>query len=541
MISEYLLTFDTRLLPMEEVDCLVIGAGVAGLRVAAGLEGQRVLITCKGSLNDSSSWHAQGGIAVALSEGDSLQSHILDTMEAGCGINNQDSVKILVEEGIARVRELISWGARFDMKDGQVHFSREAAHSFDRILHANGDAIGKELVRVLLAKIASRKEIRITDRLFLVDLLSVSGIVYGALFFDLRAGSLLPIRAKTVVLASGGASSIYQESTNPAGIIGDAQSAFFRKGGILSDLEFFQFHPTTLYLAGAPRFLISEAVRGEGGILRDKAGIPFMEQIHPRKDLAPRDIVSRAMVTRMKETGTNTIFLDVRHLHKIFLKERFPLIYRTCLDYGIDIASDPIPVRPAAHYCMGGIRTDINGRSSLENLYACGEAACTGVHGANRLASNSLLESLVFGARTAKTICRHIDTIKKEDIECAFSFQKGKKRILIDTEDLRRSIKSLLWKNVGIERSAEGLAEAERRLSIWQKYAFSKAFDSIAGWEIQNMLLLGRVMTFLAYRRTESRGAHFRCDYPDRDDIAWKMHQTISSEDPFFLSPEDRL
>ncbi len=533
MIPDYIISFSTNILPVEEVDCLIIGAGIAGLRASLELKGLNVLVVNKASVFDSCSYNAQGGIAVSIPPEDSPHLHLEDTLKAGCFLNDIEAVKVLVEEAPDRIKELIDWGAQFDRKNNDFDFTREAAHSVNRILHSHGDKTGQELIRVLLKKIHESLNIRIVDGYFLVDLVGIEDKIYGAILFNRKKKKTVFVSAKKVIFASGGASQIYQEATNPISIIGDGQSAVLRKNGILSNMEFVQFHPTTLYLAGAPRFLISESVRGEGGILVDKNGLPFMELYHPLKELAPRDIVSRAIISHMKKTFSHCVYLDIKKLSPVFIKSRFPGIYETCLQYGLDITKSFIPVRPAAHYFMGGIKTDLYGKTSLINLFACGESADTGVQGANRLASNSLLEGLVFGARTGKMVKEEIKKYEhKREIKISHSV-KQKENLYIDCDDLRRSIKSLMWKNVGIERQGGLLKETIERLDNWTGYVFLKEFPDISGWEVQNMLILAKSIAISSLRREESRGAHYRVDFPETDDAKWKKPQTITKKDLF--------
>ncbi|MCM8815779.1 MAG: FAD-binding protein, partial [Candidatus Omnitrophica bacterium] len=444
-----------------------------------------------------------------------------------------------VNEGIERVKELIEWGCKFDAGPEGLHRTKEAAHSFPRILHARGDATGKEIVHTLLAKISEFPDVIIRGNFFLVDLVTRENAVWGGIFYDETTGGLVFIRARKTIVASGGFGQLFQETTNPVSITGDLQAAVFRKGGLVRDMEFYQFHPTALYMAGVPRFLISESVRGEGGILVNVRGERFMKNYHPAMELAPRDVVSRAIVSEMRRTGSTCVYLDLTKLNHNFLISRFPQIYRFCLEYGIDITKDLIPVRPCAHYAMGGIATDESGRTNLENLFACGEVACTGVHGANRLASNSLLEGLVFGARAGRMVREEISASNQ-----SIHFQIPKYRVkhhngpFIDVYDLHRSIKSLMWKNAGIERDAQNLKEAISRLQTWAKYIFLNEFSSPAGWEVQNMFILSLVMTHAAYRRKESRGAHYRKDFPETDDINWKKSQTFIKHD-FLIEREE--
>ncbi len=424
---------------------------------------------------------------------------------------------------------MIDWGCQFDKKEGKFDLTMEGAHSYPRIFHAKGDATGREIVRTFLSKISSMPDVVIKGNFFLVDLVSDGeNSICGGLFYDSEKSSFVFVKAKKTIVASGGYGQIFQETTNPLTITGDLQSAVFRKGGELIDIEFYQFHPTTLYMAGVPRFLISESVRGEGGFLVNNSGERFMENYHPEMELAPRDVVSRAIVSEMRITNSNCVYLDLRKLDSEFIIKRFPQIYNFCLNYGLDITKQLIPVRPAAHYAMGGIKTDIWGKTNLENLYACGEVACTGVHGANRLASNSLLEGLVFGSRSGKKIRDEISKSKPDLTKKIPSYSvKHHDGPFIDIYDLQRSIKSLMWKNVGIERDEQLLLQAKSKLEDWGKYIFLREFSNPSGWEVQNMFILSLVMTCAALSRKESRGAHYRRDFPQTDE-RWKKRQIFT-------------
>lgn len=531
MIPDYLISFNPDFLSEEEVDCLIIGSGIAGLRAAIELDGFKVLVTCKNDPFDGCTYHAQGGIAVALFPPDSPQAHFQDTISAGCFLNDREATRILVNDGIYRVKELIDWGCKFDRNNGNLDFTKEAAHSFPRILHARGDATGKEIIHTLLSKIGEIPGIILRGKLFLVDLVSDETAVTGGIFYDVTEENLLLVRAKKTIIASGGFGQIFQETTNPSTITGDLQAAVFRKNGMLGDMEFYQFHPTTLYMAGVPRFLISESVRGEGAVLLNIYGERFMKNYHPDMELAPRDVVSRAIVSEMRRTNSSCVYLSLKSLKPDFVISRFPQIYRFCLDYGLDITKDLIPVRPCAHYAMGGIVTDVCGKTNLENLFACGECACTGVHGANRLASNSLLEGLVFGARAGMKVREEISSMK-HNIHSRISSYKVRQQDgpFIDIYDLQRSIKSLMWKNVSIERDKGCLQEALQKMEEWAKYIFRKEFFTPAGWEVQNMFILSLVMTKAALMREESRGAHFRKDFPQSDE-KWNKRQKFTKED----------
>ena len=531
MVPEYIVSFNTSFFPVEEVDFLIVGGGIAGLRAAIELKDYNTVIIYKNGLEETTTYNAQGGIAVGIGENDSPENHLEDTIRVGCGINKKEAVKILVYEGIERVKELIDWGINFDKINGKYHFTKEGGHSSKRILHANGDMTGREIIKTLYKIISLYPKIKIFHNFFLIDLITFDDEVRGALILDCSKNSLLIIQARSIILATGGAGQIFQETTNPPSITGDGHSAAYRKGAEFTDLEFFQFHPTTLYIAGAPRFLISEAVRGEGGVLRNVNGEKFMESYHPLGDLAPRDIVARAIVDQMKKTNSNCVFLDVSNIPLSIFKKRFPYIYSVCNLYKIKIPKEPIPVRPSAHYFMGGIRTDLWGRTNLKNLYACGEIACTGVHGANRLASNSLLEGLVFGARVGKIIKENLPP-KAGRIKIKYNFPQ-KTDILIDREDLKRSIRSLMWRNVGIERDNELLSYAYEKLKNWEKYAFIKEFSEKSGFESQNMLILATLIAKSALIRKESRGVHYRSDYK-RVQNEWEKHIIFKKRRIFF-------
>src|SRR5712671_2750375 len=393
-----------------ETDFIVVGAGVAGLRAAIELaQSGRVLVLTKQEITESATQYAQGGIAVALSDEDEISLHLQDTLSAGDGLVNPEAARVLVEEGPERIQELISWGTQFDREGTKLTFTREGAHSRSRVLHAHGDSTGREIGRALHAKASSLKNISFSEFEFTAMLCMDSGRVIGVSLIS-GAGEMHTVTSRAVLLATGGAGHVYSNTTNPAVATTDGVAMAYRAGAEISDMEFVQFHPTALYVKNAPRFLLSEALRGEGAVLRNSELHRFMPKYHDMADLAPRDVVARAIaheldVCRLKEP---VVYLDLTHRKADHIKARFPRIYETCLRYNVDITVDQIPVRPAAHYLMGGIRTDLDGRSSLPGLYAAGEAACTGVHGANRLASNSLLEGLVFGARAAVAMVKEL-------------------------------------------------------------------------------------------------------------------------------------
>lgn len=526
-IPEYLIDFNLSQLSRLKTDILIVGSGIAGL--TSGLTASdygKVLIITKGQVDENASSNAQGGVAVTLRREDSWKLHLEDTLRCGEGLSQRVAVELLVREGVRRVKDLIEKGANFDYVKGKIDFSKEGAHSRSRVIHARGDATGKEIERVLLKETRKNPAIRIIKNLFLIDLLRQEGEVFGAIAFDGIKKKVIAIIAKKVILATGGAGQLYQETTNPSVSTGDSLAIAYRAGATLSNLEFFQFHPTALYLAGTPRFLISESTRGEGATLVNKKRKRFMQHYHKLAELAPRDVVSRAIVNEMKKTRGNCVYLDLTSLNEEFVKKRFPHIRRICSDYGLEITRDLIPVRPAAHYLMGGIKTDLVGRTDVENLYAAGETAEAGIHGANRLASNSLLECLVFGYRAGKNAGK---SIKKKGIKTPrISFSgRWEERKHLDLSDLERSLHVLMWRNAGIEREKNGLEEALQKIRFWQKYALRTLRTTLKGWEMQNMLIAALLVIESALKRQESRGAHFRLDFPEKDEKKWRRNTLI--------------
>ncbi|HZL55476.1 MAG TPA: L-aspartate oxidase [Bryobacteraceae bacterium] len=489
-------------------DFLVIGAGVAGLRAAIELaKAGKVLVIAKDSLRESSSEYAQGGIAVALSDEDEVALHEQDTLYAGDGLCNRDAVHTLVEEGPAAIQDLIEWGAEFDREGQQLSFTREGAHSRNRILHAHGDSTGREIARTLFKKASSLPNVSFESYAAVVDLLVAHGRVVGAVVFDENANTLREIRSRAVLLATGGLGRVFRETTNPDVATGDGVAMAWRAGARIDNIEFVQFHPTALHVEGAPRFLLSEALRGEGAVLRNNAGEAFMQRYHPLKDLAPRDVVSRSIVTEMRLTGTPHVWLDLTSRSADFIRARFPRIYETCLAYGVDIAAQAAPVHPAAHYAMGGVYTDLEGRSSLASLYAAGEVACTGVHGANRLASNSLLEAVVFGARAGRTMMAEAGA---EEAGPACSAP------LLAPQSSEPELRDLTWEYCGISRSRNGLEAAIQHLDrvIWE----SAEHPGLPAIELRNMHEVAALIARCALWREESRGAHYRTDFPEKRD-----------------------
>jgi L-aspartate oxidase len=478
---------------------LVIGAGVAGLRAAIELsQTGPVLVVAKDSLRESSSEYAQGGIAVALSDEDDVALHEQDTIYAGDGLCDRVAVEVLVEEGPPAVEELIGWGAEFDRDGTRLAFTREGAHSRNRILHAHGDSTGREIARTLYRKASSLSNVRLASYSSISDLLPAGDGVGGAVLNG------EPVAARAVLLATGGLGRVYRNTTNPEVATGDGVAMAYRAGAEIQDIEFVQFHPTALQLEAAPSFLLSEALRGEGAQLRNTAGERFMERYHPLLELAPRDVVARAIVSEMKATGAGHVFLDLSHRAAGFVRARFPRIYETCLRYGIDLEKQAAPVAPAAHYAMGGVRTDLDGLTSLLGLYAAGEVACTGVHGANRLASNSLLEALVFGARAARAM---VDANARSgwQAKSATDPQIGAPAPLGPMT--LAAVQDLAWSHCGIVRDAAGLREAVARLEATRPEAEASSAHLVA-------MLIARC----ALAREESRGAHYRTDFPEKRD-----------------------
>ncbi|RJQ51441.1 MAG: L-aspartate oxidase [Nitrospiraceae bacterium] len=510
---------------VRTVDFLVIGGGVAGLRAAIELASKgSVLVLTKDKQTESSTEYAQGGVAVALSDEDEVGIHYEDTIKAGDGLCRESAVKILVEEGPGLILELISWGAEFDREGSKLSFTREAAHSRKRILHSRGDATGKEIERVLIHKARTSPSISRYDFAFTLDLIMDDDRCIGATV--LRGDSVINIFAKAVVLATGGAGQVYSRTTNPMIATGDGIAIAYRAGALITDMEFIQFHPTTLYSPAAPPFLLSEAMRGEGAVLKNLSGERFMPQYHDMAELAPRDAVSRAIVSEIVKTDSKHVYLDLTHLDGDFIKKRFPVIYATCLQYDIDITEEPVPVSPAAHYIMGGVCTNIEGETSIKGLFAAGEVACTGVHGANRLASNSLLEGLVFGARAGGKAARYIEG-EKTDIAGISAGTEDAAGALppastFDVEKTRSTMRQFMWNKVGIIRCEESLSLAKKWLDRKQ-FIMEMPSRNRREFELKNMLTVAHLISESALFRKGSVGAHFRTDFRAKGE-RWQKH-----------------
>lgn len=522
---------------------LVIGSGVAGLRAAIELGATgKVIVVTKDIPTESSTEYAQGGVAVAMSDEDEVGIHFEDTIKAGDGLCRKEAVKILVEEGPARIMELIEWGAKFDKDGTKLAFTLEAAHSRKRVLHAHGDSTGKELERVLINRVMSMHSIQRYPFCMAIDLIMEEGACKGAYILRSSASARIPdvmaIYAKATILATGGAGQVFSRTTNPIVATGDGIAIAYRAGAVLEDMEFVQFHPTVLFAASAPHFLLTEAMRGEGAVLRNTNKESFMKTYHPDAELAPRDIVSRAIISEMVRTKSSHVYLDLTHLNPEFIKHRFPMIYSTCLQYQIDILKDMIPVSPAAHYMMGGVKTDINGTTNIPNLFAAGEVACTGVHGANRLASNSLLEGLVYGYRTGAEALKQYEGEREVFINETKDFdllQGTAHPANSELEGIRESIRQIMWERVGIIRCGVSLNIAMEWLAQ-KEFVLNCNFDTRRGLELKNILTVASLITKAALKRKESSGAHYRTDSVVRDMSSQQHIQLMKNEYDFQLS-----
>lgn len=521
MIPQYLVDFDLAELPVIDTDVIVIGSGIAGLFTAIkASENRKVTMITKKSLMESNTRYAQGGIAAVISDEDSPASHREDTLLAGAGLCSSASVDILVHEGPEGVKELMTLGTAFDLENGELALTKEGAHSHRRILHANGDATGYEIVRALSEQVGGHANIDIWDDHFVIDLITKDNECLGALVQQPDGGRVF-LRGTATVLCSGGAGQLYRYTTNPEVATGDGVAMAYRAGALIRDMEFIQFHPTALCYPGAPRFLISEAVRGEGAILRNIRGERFMEKYHSLLELAPRDIVARAIVSEMEETGATHVYLDITHEEPETIKHRFPTIYETCIGYGLDMTTDWIPVAPAAHYMMGGVQTGHHGETSVRRLFACGEVSSTGVHGANRLASNSLSEAVVFGRRIVERIRQlepHAET--GAGIACRSDRQEA---VIQPIVERRLKLQKVMVRQVGVRRTKDGLLkgieELKRQLPI-----FGAVLHTREQLEFANMLTCALLLAESALVREESRGGHYREDFPERDDARWRRH-----------------
>ena len=521
----YLVPFDRKSQPHFFTDVLIIGGGLAGLRAANEIDPKvQCIVITKDEIQESNSTYAQGGIASVWDPEDRFEDHVRDTLTAGGTLCDPALVELVVREAPQRVSELINWGTRFDSHEGELMLGREGGHSHQRIIHALGDATGREVMRAVIERTRERPNVTIWERTFTIDLLTEEGVCRGAIVAR-KDGQPILVWAKQTILCSGGCGQIYRESTNPRVATGDGHALAYRAGAVLRDMEFMQFHPTVLYIAGSSRTLVTEATRGAGAHLLDVHGYRFMKDYDSRLELAPRDVVSQAIVTQMEKTQHPCVYLSLQHLDPAKVREEFPGFAQACAKFDLDITSDPIPVRPGAHYMIGGVVVDLEGRTTLDGLWAAGEVTSTGLHGANRLASNSLLEGLVFGARVGRAASERALQMPDDFRVPNLSFQPEKHNATaLDVSDIRNSLQSLMWRLVGVQRRADRLEEALSAIQAFSRYVLPYSFQSKAGWELQNMITVAHLMTQAALARTESRGVHLRVDFPKLDEEHWHRH-----------------
>ena len=527
----YLVAFGPQRVPHCFTDVLILGGGLAGLRAALAVDPRlSVTVVTKEDLQASSSQWAQGGIASVVDPEDRFDNHVADTLTAGCGLCHEDVVDAVVREAPGRIAELISWGTRFDSANGSLELGREGGHSHHRIVHALGDATGREVMRAVIEQSRRLENLEVWPDTFTIDLVTHEGRCRGAIVWNPAHGKTV-VWARRTILATGGAGQLYRESTNPPGVCGDGMALAWRAGAELRDMEFMQFHPTVLYIAGGARSLITEAVRGAGAHLVDRDGRRFMPEFDPRAELAPRDVVSRAITVVMHRTHHANVYLDLAHLDADMVRRRFPGMAEICAKFGLDLARDRIPVRPGAHYMIGGVTVDDTGRTTLPGLLAAGEVTSSGLHGANRLASNSLLEGLVYGARAGAAASADVLAMPGGDRADEFrvppiSFPRagaGEVNGTLDLADIRNSLRALMWRHVGVERTEASLREALDTVEGWCRYVLPRQFPDPQGWQLQNMLEVARLMIHAAIDRRETRGVHYRADHPATSD-AWRRH-----------------
>jgi len=527
----YLVAFGPQRVPHCFTDVLILGGGLAGLRAALAVDPRlAVTVVTKDDLQASSSQWAQGGIASVVDPEDRFDNHVADTLTAGCGLCHADVVDAVVREAPGRIAELIAWGTRFDSANGSLELGREGGHSHHRIVHALGDATGREVMRAVIEQARRLENLAVWPDTFTIDLVTHEGRCRGAIVWNPAHGKTI-VWARRTILATGGAGQLYRESTNPPGVGGDGMALAWRAGAELRDMEFMQFHPTVLYIAGGARSLITEAVRGAGAHLVDRDGRRFMPEFDPRAELAPRDVVSRAITVVMQRTHHANVYLDLAHLDADMVRRRFPGMAEICAKFGLDLARDRIPVRPGAHYMIGGVTVDDTGRTTLPGLLAAGEVTSSGLHGANRLASNSLLEGLVYGARAGAAASADVLAMPGGDRADEYrvppiSFPRaaaGEPNGTLDLADIRNSLRALMWRHVGVERTEASLREALDAVEGWCRYVLPRQFADPPGWQLQNMLEVARLMIHAAIDRRETRGVHYRADHPATSD-AWRRH-----------------
>ncbi|MCE9545633.1 MAG: L-aspartate oxidase [Planctomycetia bacterium] len=569
----YLAAFHPKRLPHHFVDVLIVGGGLAGLRAAIEIDQSlNVLVVTKDQLRQSNSSYAQGGIAGVFDPEDRFEDHISDTLTAGHGLCDTEVVEMVVREAPQRIQELIDWGTHFDLNHGELALGREGGHSRHRIVHAQGDATGREVMRAVIDWTERLSHVTTWENSFTLDLLCDDEGCRGAIVAR-AGGEMNLVWARQTILCTGGAGQLYRESSNPEVATGDGIALAWRAGAELRDMEFMQFHPTMLYIAGSSRILVTEAVRGEGAHLVDNSGTRFMGDYDPRLELAPRDVVSRAIVLQMERTRHSCVYLDMTHLEPNYVRRRFPGLLQSCAKFGLDITTDRIPVRPGAHYFVGGVSVDHEGRTTVPNLWGAGEVTASGLHGANRLASNSLLEGMVYGAHagrgasdaalampdelrampienprqpvatrpTGETKATDSDPFAgvdaAEQSARAATVATGSGGVTepgepLDLADIRNALKSLMWRRVGVRRDRAGLLSAAETIDAWCRYVLPRQFDNQEGWELQNMLTVARIMTRAALLREETRGVHQRTDFPNTDDEHWRRHLSFIRREP---------
>jgi L-aspartate oxidase len=525
----YLVSFGPKRVPHCFSDVLILGGGLAGLRAALAVDPRlAVTVISKDDLRSSSSQWAQGGIAGVVDPEDRFDNHVADTLAAGGGLCHHEVVDSVVREAPMRIAELIAWGTRFDAVDGALELGREGGHSHRRIVHALGDATGREVMRAVIERARELDNLSVWPDTFTIDLVTDASGCRGAIVWNPAHGKTI-VWARRTILATGGAGQLYRESTNPPGASGDGIAVAWRAGAEIRDMEFMQFHPTVLYIAGGARNLITEAVRGAGAWLVDRDGRRFMPEFDERAELAPRDVVSRAITVVMHRTRHANVYLDLSHLDPDMVHRRFPGMAELCRKFGLDLARHRIPVRPGAHYMIGGVAVDAAGRTSVPGLFAAGEVTASGLHGANRLASNSLLEGLVYGARAGAAATAEVLGAGAEDFRVPplssprAAEPDGGPQAGLDLADIRNSLQSLMWRQVGVERAGAALAEALETVEGWCRYVLPRQFADPQGWQLQNMLEVSRLMIRSALERRETRGVHFRGDFPEPDP-AWQSH-----------------
>lgn len=533
LLRRYLVPFNPRRIPHLFTDVLIIGGGIAGTRAALAIDPSlQAIVVTKDQLRQSNSTYAQGGIAGVLDPLDDFASHVQDTMDAGKGICDQNIVEQVIHDAPQRIRELITLGAEFDRVNGELALTLEGGHSHPRVAHALGDATGEEVMRAMHASVHDADNVDIWQQTFTIDLLTRDGECRGALVWNPHHGRTF-VWAKQTILCTGGAGALYRETTNPPIATADGHALAFRAGCEVRDMEFMQFHPTVLYIAGSSRHLITEAVRGEGAHLLDGNGYRFMADYNDALELAPRDVVSQAITRQMQKTSHPCVYLDLSPIPEDRIRRRFPHIGKVCAEFGLDITRDKVPVRPGAHYVIGGVTTDHRGRTTLPNLWAAGEVTSTGLHGANRLASNSLLEGVVFGMHCGEQASQAALEIPDSFTAPAMTSDPLAMAAdeSLDLTDIRNSLKSLMWRSVGISRSEESLKAARQQIDFWANYVCRRDLMQSEGWELQNMMLVGRVMAAAAQERRESRGVHARSDYPDTDPQAADHINVVRDDD----------